>query len=89
MATLGCGRSPRWEIGVQRILDKRGKSEVVSSDITHGDVANLVDDYCLFADDKQNAMCRSFAGTVQHLSQLNWQELAFAGQCILQRINIQ
>ena len=74
---------------VQRILDKRGKSEVISSDITHGDVANLVDDYCRFADAKQDPMCRTFAGTAQHLSLLNWQELAVAGRCMLQRINVQ
>ncbi len=53
------------ELVVPGILDTRGKSEVVSSDITHGDMANLVEDNCLFADDKQVAATVGFCSAHQ------------------------
>ncbi len=47
---------------------------------------DLIDHDSLLPDDEQDAMGDSFSRPIQDLSQLDWQEFAFAGDSMLFRI---
>ncbi len=60
--------------------------QIFGGEILHGNMADLIDHDTLLPDDEQDAMGDPFPWTIQHLSQLNGQEFAFAGDSMLFRI---